>query len=574
MKYGDLLPVPGMSDPLSELESRLATAEQPRQRLELLLLLARESKSQDPARSRAFAVDASRIAEDLADRQAHASALLAGASAARDAGEYEEAAAALTVAFADFTAAGDHRGAAHALLATGRVYYALGDLSTALEYFRQALTIEEEIGDRLGRARTLRRIGVLLNGAGDPLRGLEHCRKSLSLCSEVAEPRERARSLLACGAALRALGRLAESAGALDEAVDMLRAGDHPADLVVALRELALTLAGNGARERAASAWAEARDRSARLGLPAETARAWLGMGSLAIAAGDLEKADRACAEALAQALRAADDALRAESHEALALLCRVREDWSGALANLEQARELRESLRRAETAARLRAADLRARTAADGTVDHGQVRATALAKAYAELETLNASLRAADRAKTDLLAQLERRTFEDPQTGLCNRRYAEMRLTEEYQRAARHERPLSVAIVDIDGLRRINEDLSHAVGDQTLRTVGALVSQSVRSIDLVARYGSDQFVVIFPDTDEAGATQACEKIREVVQMHDWARIHRNLHVTVSAGITGEAGLASHEKMLTVAERMVATARRRGRNRVCAPDRR
>ncbi len=487
--------------------------------------------------------------------------------------DHERAVSAFAAALEQFQAAADHRGAAAALTETAEVFRTLGDLGSALDYLDRALALQQEIGDRLGRARSLRRAGEILTSAGDAGCALERLRSSLALCSEVAHPQERARILVALGVALRALGRLDESAAAIEEAVAVFRDNGSEADLVGTLVELATTLMRNGAPLQADELWATVRERAARLDLPGSLARAWLGRGEVALGTGDTTAAERAFGEALEQSARTGDLVLLARCHEALAVTNRAREDWSAALVQMDLASEARDAHRRADLAARLRAAAIRRQASAEGAIDHGQIRASALAKVYAELETLNASLRAADVAKTELLATLERKTFEDVLTGLYNRRYAELRLAEEFQRALRHDRPIAAAIVDVDRFRRVNEEISHAAGDKVLRSLARLIAQCLRTTDIAARYGGDQFVIVFPETDEEGAASACEKIRTGVEGFAWDAIHPGLDVTVSIGLTSASGLPNHEKMLAVADRMLSDARARARNRVYRPAR-
>jgi diguanylate cyclase (GGDEF)-like protein len=253
---------------------------------------------------------------------------------------------------------------------------------------------------------------------------------------------------------------------------------------------------------------------------------------------------------------------LRIDCHLALAAWHRECGDLRAALAAMDQSNAVRDRVCRQESRDRLRAAELQRRASADGLIDHAEVSAAALAKAYAELETLNASLRAADTAKTELLARLERRTFEDALTGLHNRRYAELRMAEEFQRAIRHQRPLSVSLIDIDDFRRINEHVSHAVADRVLKTIGELVVGSVRTIDIVARYGSDEFLVIFPDTTEEGASHAIGNVRDAIAGHDWQAIGVAAIPGVTVATVGVAGLATHERMLAAAERRLEVIKR------------
>jgi diguanylate cyclase (GGDEF)-like protein len=122
-----------------------------------------------------------------------------------------------------------------------------------------------------------------------------------------------------------------------------------------------------------------------------------------------------------------------------------------------------------------------------------------------------------------------ERRLQEvDELTGLDNRRAFRRRLTEACATAKRSGRPLSVAMIDADGLKNINDTWGHAAGDRAIEAVAAALTRSKRGGDCAARLGGDEFALVLPDTDEAGARLLCERIESLLA-------HSNIEV---AGIT------------------------------------
>ena len=555
--------VPGMNQ-RSLHRHQVPSANPQRHRLERQLRDAREALASKPTDAYLHAQEAARLAEGLEDRLGRAAALFIAGRAATLAARYEDALPALHQALALYETEADHHGAANSLTAIGEIYEALSDAGGALAHFRQAAALEEETGDRIGRVRTLQRISRLLIGAGDPAAALDAARLALGSCCESGRVAERTLALIATGDALRAQGRLVESEAALEEAVSLLReaGNDQRSVFAEALAALAATLRDQGHLARAEAAWVEARDRAQGIEVAGILGRAWLGLAGAAIERDDETAVRQAIAQALDQAARDGDLRLKLECHRALAAWHRHRGDPESALAAMDEAEAVRIRVCLQESRNRLRAAELQRRASVDGLVDHAEIRAAALVKAYAELETLNASLRAADTAKTELLARLERKTFEDALTGLHNRRYAELRVAEEFQRAVRHQRPLSVSLIDIDDFRRINEQVSHAVADRVLKAVGEIVLGSVRTIDIVARYGSDEFLVIFPDTTENGAAHACDNIRDAIRQYDWAAIGAPATPGIAIATVGEAGLASHERMLAAAERRLEGIKR------------
>lgn len=131
---------------------------------------------------------------------------------------------------------------------------------------------------------------------------------------------------------------------------------------------------------------------------------------------------------------------------------------------------------------------------------------------------------------------QLERLSLEDPLTGLPNRRCFEQRLEEALAHAAETAQPLSLALIDVDKFKQVNDNYSHLVGDQVLKGIADVLRSQVRELDLPARLAGDEFVVLLPNTAEADATRVCSRISRAVEQFDWKAVAANLHVTISIG--------------------------------------
>jgi len=112
------------------------------------------------------------------------------------------------------------------------------------------------------------------------------------------------------------------------------------------------------------------------------------------------------------------------------------------------------------------------------------------------------------------LCATLEQVSITDELTGLHNRRYLDQRLDEEVSRARRHQTPLSLVMIDLDGFKSVNDRLGHAVGDEVLARVGEFLRHR-RGGEVAARIGGDEFVVVLPDTDLEGATGFARSVEE-----------------------------------------------------------
>ncbi len=198
------------------------------------------------------------------------------------------------------------------------------------------------------------------------------------------------------------------------------------------------------------------------------------------------------------------------------------------------------------------------------------------------DLELEKQKLESASNEKARLLLQVaeaakayEKLSKEDSLTGLSNRRETDRFLAHEFERAGRHGRPLSVALADLDYFKKINDLHSHAVGDEVLREVAKILKEGCRSIDMVGRYGGEEFVLVLPEADREVALQICERLRVAIENFDWSAIARKdrqptLTVTMSFGIATLSNEASFERLVAVADKHLYKAKEDGRNRVCA----
>lgn len=189
------------------------------------------------------------------------------------------------------------------------------------------------------------------------------------------------------------------------------------------------------------------------------------------------------------------------------------------------------------------------------------------LQKRQQELTDINAHLVRADHQKTALLIEAERTSMEDSVTRVQNRRSLDIRLGSDVQRARRYESPLTAGMLDIDGFKQINDTLSHARGDALLRQIAHLLHTRLRDSDYVARYGGDEFALVFPETNLANAAVVCESIREIIAHKTWDGFEPNMRVSVSIGLAElTANEATASGLLDAADRMLYTAKRAGRN--------
>lgn len=158
-----------------------------------------------------------------------------------------------------------------------------------------------------------------------------------------------------------------------------------------------------------------------------------------------------------------------------------------------------------------------------------------------------------------------------DGLTGIFNRRYFELRITEEIERAKRYGTGMAIIMADIDDFKRLNDDFGHCVGDEVLRQVSSLFQEQLRKVDVVCRYGGEEFAVLLPHGSAPDAVTIAEKLRRLVDKRIFPGVKRS--VTISAGIAafGPHG-ESRDELLQAADRALYRAKQAGRNRVHTPE--
>lgn len=162
----------------------------------------------------------------------------------------------------------------------------------------------------------------------------------------------------------------------------------------------------------------------------------------------------------------------------------------------------------------------------------------------------------------------LQEQSTTDPLTKLKNRRgFAELGLR-QFALVQRHDTELSIAMLDIDHFKKVNDTYGHPTGDKVLTGVAGILTSKTRAADVIARLGGEEFAILLPNTKRSGAALLAERIRSAIQQHDWP--FGGLAVTISAGVAayGLDGEESLERLIEIADRRLYLAKQRGRNRV------
>ena len=152
-----------------------------------------------------------------------------------------------------------------------------------------------------------------------------------------------------------------------------------------------------------------------------------------------------------------------------------------------------------------------------------------------------------------------------DPLTMIYNRRKLFDMLEVEVEKANRYCRPLSLLLLDLDYFKEVNDKCGHNIGDIVLKTTTQIVADAIRKVDIFARFGGEEFVIICPETDIDGAVSLAEKIRTAVEQHAYPMVG---NITISAGVSELSDTDSVNTLIKKADDFLYTAKKRGRNRV------
>ncbi|MDP9467657.1 MAG: diguanylate cyclase [Chloroflexota bacterium] len=171
--------------------------------------------------------------------------------------------------------------------------------------------------------------------------------------------------------------------------------------------------------------------------------------------------------------------------------------------------------------------------------------------------------------AASDALVQVEARAAHDRLTGVANRETLLSTLNSEIERATRHHKWLSLAFIDIDRFKPINDTYGHHTGDAVLREIAGLIRDNIRASDLFGRYGGEEFMLILPETNPEDATVVAEHLRRLVMEHRMqVAAQQPMRVTISIGVAGDVGSQLQaDRLVDQADAAMYAAKSLGRNR-------
>jgi diguanylate cyclase (GGDEF)-like protein len=173
------------------------------------------------------------------------------------------------------------------------------------------------------------------------------------------------------------------------------------------------------------------------------------------------------------------------------------------------------------------------------------------------------------EEALENALQEVQRLAITDSLTNLYNRRHFSKVGENEVQRVCRYGRSLSAIMLDIDHFKRVNDTFGHKVGDQILQGVAESCRQELRAVDVLGRYGGDEFVILLPENDRVAAGKVAERLRKTIAHRQLNTAKGPIKVTASLGVVSvDCDKPSLETLLSRADKALYVAKKRGRNRV------
>ena len=157
-----------------------------------------------------------------------------------------------------------------------------------------------------------------------------------------------------------------------------------------------------------------------------------------------------------------------------------------------------------------------------------------------------------------------------DELTGSYNRRCIMRMLDDEIARAHRSRTPCSIALIDLDGFKRINDSYGHPTGDEVLRAFAITMFANIRTVDRFGRYGGEEFLLVLPDTPGDEAARTLDRLRAIIAELDWSAFSPGMQVTISAGVTTLNPNETPDTFLARADSALYAAKARGRNRIAS----
>jgi diguanylate cyclase (GGDEF)-like protein len=552
-----------MPDRITDLEARLIDAQTPEEEIDIMNDLAWELRDQQPERALMLAQQASELStsgEFLA--QPYNTGLAVSLTTRGYLNIRQEK---LDLALDECLSAVDllgtetpSRAAIDSLRVISWVYYFLGDYANALSYGLKALDLSRAGGFKILEARALDGLAAIHAASDDPQQALKEGDLALSLIrGEHDESLEAlvlnniANILLEQGEYVRALEYSKQSL----ETVNRLELNERRSEIADTLAQI---LQKMGEYEHAEQLLSETLIMEIATQQELGQAYSLLSLGGLHLSQEKLEQAETDFHKSLEIAIKIDARPVQMECYVNLIEMAKRRGNWQLAFTYHESLYEIYKDIHTQTTSKRLSILKL--------------VHQVETARRDAEIYHLrNDELSREIEERKRMESALHELAITDPLTGLLNRRQffnvAKMLL----EQAARYRHPVSIMVLDIDHFKQINDTYGHAVGDQALIHLAGKITHTVRSVDVTARFGGDEFVILMPETDTPDAVKVAKRLQGNVAEKAFPAKETVFHLALSIGLANTSmkkDMLSIDVLLELADHALYAAKQAGRNQV------
>jgi len=558
-------------DPLPSLEQAVDAAPNPAARVRALNALSTEL-ARSGAAKRAFALvqESRELAATTGDRQLDAETRHALARCHFYLADFMPALEYLLEAAQIYQSCGDIAGAATAFAGIGLCQHRLGAHDDAVTSLLRALesaraqkleTLEINIFNSLGSAL------ISANRTEDAARHIEtgielaqatenHDLLTKLLLNQSLLAKHRGDGLAVADDAA-AQAEYARGLALVTRALDLARKLGNPYDEAQCLGQTGTMLRLLHSQAEAEEILKQTLELGRTLNEPHVQAEALMERGSLLMAEGRLAEAQKCLSDAIVLARRISASSVLAEACEALSLALEKGGDHASALTLYKEFHAVRE--------AELAGSRKHAATAAQLWIDFQD--ASRRASQYRERAETLAADHAALTKKAEVLAEVSQ---QDPLTGLLNRRGLDAYIGTLVGASEVNGVPLTLAVIDVDLFKRINDTFSHSVGDTVLRRVSSVIRAHCRQDDLPVRYGGDEFLLVLAGADLATGTRVLQRLKRASDACLWQSEVPGLTVTLSIGIASHVRGATIAATIAAADEALYAAKAAGRDRIVA----
>jgi diguanylate cyclase (GGDEF)-like protein len=545
-----------------------------------LVALLRAAEASRLAGRHAAGAEEARAALELAETcgtaSQHAEALwLLGIHQLR-LGAHEACIASLTECATICAALGDRIRQATAVSTSSMAYLELGLVEEALERAERGLDVAKDSGDAVVLSWAYNRAGIVHKAIDVHGEGVRALTLALDLARETGDSEAQFSALNNLCEAFVARVReddsrpeaerealLREAERHAEEALELARASGNAHRECIILLNYADVVLSSGEYDDGVALLKESGAIAGREGFRPLVVAVEQRLADASVARGELREAIASYKRLLASVAAIGDESMVAEFHRSLWRAHKELGEFREALEHHERhhALERRLNSQVAETRARLLANRLE--------LEQARHEAKLQRALSGRLQAEKAELERESRA-------LERRANQDGLTGVWNRQYVERELPRLYDEGRAAGQPLSVAIVDADHFKSINDRFGHLVGDEVLRRLARILHASVRPSDLVARIGGEEFLVALPGATEDVAAKLSERLCEAVRAGEWDNLPEGVGPTISVGVAtapsdavgAETAALAVKALLARADGALYLAKDRGRDRV------